>query len=85
MDRSEIKNIVLDIVSKGLGADREKMEANPNLDLQADLGCDSVRAFTIISMLEGELDAEIPYDEFRRAGSIENTIDFIAQCCGEDV
>lgn len=84
MDRNKIKNIVLDTLTKGLGVDREKMEANPNLDLQADLGCDSVRAFTIISMLEDELDVEIPYDDFRRAGAIESTINFIVGCCEKE-
>ena len=74
MDRNELTNIIKKCIAKV--AEISENEIDSNVNLIDDLGLSSLEIIEIVSLIEDELDVEIPVDAIQEMSSISDIANF---------
>lgn len=78
MERSQVEEIFVSILSKLTSKTKEELLANTELTFSEDYKLTSLEYFPLIGELEDQLDLEIDYSEFlTKALSIKSGVDYI--------
>lgn len=75
--REQVKTAVIAAVASTMGKREEELDEG--VEPIADLGAKSVNFVRIISALEDEFGAEIPFMQYRRKKTIGEQIDFVVE------
>ena len=75
-NNSKITNILIDIISEATGFPKEMLE--PSMDIESDLGIDSIKRVEILSKLEQQLDKTIFSENIAELKTIEQITGFLS-------
>lgn len=75
--QEQVREAVYAAVSEAMNTPREDL--TDTTEIIADLGAKSANLVRIISVLEDELDLEIPFMQFRRKKTIGEAIEYVVQ------
>lgn len=68
----DVNEIVLEVIARVSGVDREKIE--PGSELVADLGIDSPKALAMLVELEDRLDVEVDDEQVSRLHTVADVL-----------
>ena len=81
VDRDEIKEKVLDIVSEHLNKPKDSLTAE--MHIVNDLGADSLDAVEIVMDIEDAFDLSIPEEDAEKIQTIANAVDYVEKAINE--
>lgn len=76
VEKNEIMEKVVDVLSEQLGVEKEKISANSQII--ADLGADSLDVVDIVQLLEEKFSIKVPNSAIENLKTVDDIVEFIS-------